>query len=72
MEIAKLNKRGRMKDMMADDFTLHSVDLGEARHDTKVGLWRKSNEVIKGQLKSLKFSKIRMKTEIEELNKLIR
>ena len=72
MEIAKPNKGGRIKDMTANDFTLHLVDLGEARHDTKVGLWRSSNEVIEGQLESLKLSKIRMKAEIEELNKFIR
>ena len=46
MEIAKPNKGGRIEDMRADDFTLHSFDLGEARHDTKVSLWRLSNEVI--------------------------
>ena len=38
MEIAKPNKGGRTEDMTANDFTLHSIDLGEARHDTKVGL----------------------------------
>ena len=48
MEIAKMKKGGRIEDMMTDDFTLHSVDLGEARHDTKVGLCRSSNEVIEG------------------------
>ncbi len=46
MKIAKPNKGGRIEDMTVDDFTLHSIDLGEARHDTKVGLWRSSNEVI--------------------------
>ena len=66
MEIAKPNKGGRIEDMTADDFTLHSVDLGEARHDTKVGLWKSTNEVIEGQLESLKSSKVRMKVEIEE------
>ena len=48
MEIAKPNKEGRIKDMMTNGFTLHSIDLGEARNDTKVGLWRSSNEVIEG------------------------
>ena len=52
MEIAKLNNGGRLEDMNDDDFTVHSVDLGEARHDTKVGLWRSSNELIEGQLES--------------------
>ena len=72
MEIAKPNKGGRIEDMTIDDFTLHSVDLGEARNDTKVGLWKLTNEVIEGQLESLKFSKTRMKDEIEELNRFIR
>lgn len=53
-------------------FTLHSIDLREARHDTKVGLWRSSNEVIEEQLESLKLSKIKMKAEIEELRRFIR
>ena len=72
MEIAKPNKVGRIEDMMPDDFTLHSIDLGEARHDTKVGLWRSSNEVIEAQLESLKLSKIKMKIEIEEVKRFIR
>ena len=72
MEIAKLNKAGRIEDRTPDDFTLHSIDLGEARHDTKVCLWISSNEVIEGQLESLKLSKIKMKVEIEELNTFIR
>jgi hypothetical protein len=71
MEVAKPNKEGRMEDMTIDDFTLHSIDLGEARHDTKVGLWKSTNEVIEEQLESLKSSKVRMKVEIEELNKFI-
>ena len=70
MEIAKPNKAGRIEDMTPEDFTLHSIDLGEARHDTKVGLWRSSNEVIEEQLESLKLSKIGMKVEIEELKNL--
>ena len=28
MEVAKPNKEGRIKDMIPDDFTLHSIDLG--------------------------------------------
>ncbi|MBJ6969767.1 hypothetical protein JG645_18390, partial [Vibrio cholerae] len=71
MEIAKPKKVGRIEEMTPDDFTLHSIDLGEARHDTKVGLWRSSNEVIEEQLENLKLSKIRMKDEIEELKRLI-
>lgn len=58
--------------MTSEDFTLHSIDLGEARHDTKVGLWRSGNEIIEGQLESLKLSKIKMKIEIEELKRFIR
>ena len=46
MEVAKPNKAGRIEDMTPEDFTLHSIDLGEARHDTKVGLWKSGNEVI--------------------------
>ncbi len=46
MEIPKTNKGGIIEDIMADDFTQHLIDLGESRHDTKVGLWRSSNEVI--------------------------
>lgn len=72
MEIAKPKKGGRIKDMTTDDFTLYLVDLGEARHDTKVGLWKSINEVIDGQLESQKLSKTRMKAEIEELNRFIR
>ena len=72
MEVAKPNKAGRIEDMTPEDFTLHSIDLGEARHDTKVGLWRSSNEVIEEQLESLKLSKIRMKAKIEELKRFIR
>ena len=48
MEIANINKGGRIKDSITDDFTLHSVDLGEAKDDTKVFLWRSSNEIIEG------------------------
>ena len=48
MEIAKPKKEGRIEDMKYYDFTLHSVDLGEARHDTKVMLWKSTNQVIKG------------------------
>ena len=71
MEIAKPNKEGRIEDMTIDDFTMHLVDLGEAIHDTKVGLWKSTNEVIEGQLESLKLSKVRMKAEIQELNGFI-
>lgn len=38
MEIEKPNKVGRIEYMSLDDFTLHSIDLGEAGHNTKVGL----------------------------------
>ena len=72
MEIAKPKKVGRIEDISPNDLTLQSIDLGEARHDTQVGLWRSSNEVIEGQLESLKLSKIKMKAEIEELNRFIR
>ena len=72
MEIAKLTKEGRIEDMSTDNFSLHSVDLGEARHDTKVGLWMSKNEVIEGQLESLKFSKVNMKAKIQELKGFIR
>ena len=54
MEIAKPNKAGRIEDMTPKDFTLHSIDLGEAKHDTKVGLWKSGNEVIEEQLENLK------------------
>ena len=50
--------------MTPEDFTLHSINLREARHDTKVGLWKSGNEVIEEQLENLKLSKIRMKAEI--------
>ena len=72
MEIAKPNKGGRIEDMTTNDFTLHSVDLGEARHNTKVGLWKSINEVIEWQLESLKLSKVWMKVEIHELNGFIK
>ena len=72
VEVEKQKKVGRIEDMMPEDFTLHSIDLREARHDTKVGLWRSSNEVIEEQLENLKLSKIKMKAEIEELRKFIR
>ena len=58
--------------MTPEDFTLHSIDLGEARHDTKVGLWRSGNEIIEGQLESLKLSKIKTKTKTEELKRFIK
>ena len=58
MEIAKPNKEGRIEDMTIDNFTMHSVGLGEAKNYTKVGLWKSTNEVIKGQLESLKLSKV--------------
>ena len=61
-----------MEEMTPEDFTLHSIDLREARHDTKVGLWRSGNEIIENQLEDLKLSKIRMKSEIEELKRFIR
>ena len=38
MEVAKPNKVRRIEDMTPEDFTLHSIYLGEARNDTKVGL----------------------------------
>ena len=72
MEVAKPNKEGRIEDMTPEDFTLHSIDLGEARHDTKVGLWKSTNEVIENQLESLKTTKVRMRSEIDELNSFIR
>ena len=72
VEIEKPNKVGRIEDMTPNDFTLYSIDLGEARHDTKVDLWRSSNEVVERQLESLKLSKIKMKSEIEELKRFIR
>lgn len=55
-----------------DYFTMHLVDLEEARHDTKVSLWKSTNEVIEGQLESLKLLKVQMKVEIQELNSFIR
>ena len=58
--------------MTPKDFTLHSIDLGESRHDTKVSLQKLGNEVIEEQLENLKLSKIRMKAEIEELRRFIR
>ena len=57
MEIAKPNKEGRIEDMTTDDFAMHLVDLREARHDTKVGLWKSTNEVTEGQLETLTLSK---------------
>ena len=72
MEVEKPKKAGRIEVMTLADFTLHSIDLEEARHDTKVGLWRSSNEVIEEQLENLKLSKIKMKAEIEELRKFVR
>ena len=72
MEVAKPNKVGRIEDMMLEDFTLHLIDLREARHDTKVGLWKSGNEVIEEQMENLRLSKIRMKAEIEELRRFIR
>ena len=61
MEVAKPNKEGRIEDMTPDDFTLHTIDLGEARNDTKVGLWKLTNEVIESQLESLKSTKVKMR-----------
>ena len=71
MEVAKPNKEGSIEDMTPEDFTLHSIDLGEARHDTKVGLWKSTNEVIENQLESLKAAKVRMRSEIDEVNSFI-
>ena len=71
MVIEKPNKEGRIEDMTIDDFTLHSIDLKEARHDTKVGLWKSTNEIIKGKLESLKSSKVQMRVDIDELKKFI-
>ena len=71
MEFSKPNKDGRIKDMTPDDFTLHSIDLSQARHDTKVGLWKLTNVVTESQLESLKSSKVRMRVEIDELNSFI-
>ena len=71
-EIEKPTKEGRIKDMSIGNFFLHSVDLGEAKHDTKVGLWKSINEVIEAQLEILKLSKFRMKVQIQELNGFIR
>ena len=71
MEIAKPTKEARIEDMSIEDFTLYSMDLREVRHDTKVGLWNRTSDVIEGQLKSLKLSKVRMKAGIHELNYFI-
>jgi tellurite resistance-related uncharacterized protein len=72
MEIEKPTKEGRIEDMSIEDFALHSVDLKEVRHDTKVGLWKLTNDVIEGQLKSLKLAEVKIKAEIHELNCFIR
>ena len=48
------------------------MDLREVRHDTKVGLYKSKNDVIEGQIKSIKISKVRMKAKIHELNGFIR
>ena len=71
MEVAKPNKEGRIEDMTPEDFILHSIELGEARHDTKVSLWKSTNQVIENQLESLKATKVRMRSEIDELNNFI-
>ena len=71
MEVAKPNKEGRVEDMTPEDFTLHSIDLGEARHDTKVSLWKSTNKVIESQLESLKAAKVKMRAEIDEFNNFI-
>ena len=72
MEVAKPNRAERIEDMTPPDFTLHSINLREASHDTKVGIWRSRNEVIEEQLENFKLSKIKMKAEIKELRKFIR
>ena len=48
MEIEKPTKEGRIEDMSTNYFVLHSMDLRDAIHDTKVGLWKSTNEVIEG------------------------
>lgn len=72
MEIAKPTKEGRIEEMFTEDFSLHSVDLKEVRHNTKVGLWKLTTNVIEGKIESLKLAKVRMKVEIHELNCFIR
>lgn len=72
MKIAKPTKKGRIKDMFVEDFTFHSIDLEEVRHETKLGLWKSTNDVIEGQLERLKLAKVIMKVKIHELNYFIR
>ena len=72
MEIAKPTKDGRIEDLTTTNFTLQSLDLREVRHDTKVGLWKSTNEVIEEELEGLKLAKVGMKAEIHELNCFIR
>lgn len=40
MEIAKPTKEGKIEDLATEDFALHSIDLGEVRHDKNLGLWK--------------------------------
>ena len=48
MEIYEPNREGRVEDMFVDDFSLHSIYLGEARHNPKVGVWKSKKYVIEG------------------------
>ena len=72
MEITKPAKDGSIEDLTTIDFMLQSLDLGEVRHDTKVGLWKSTNEVIEEELEGLKLSKVRMKENIPKIKCFIR
>ena len=50
MEITKPTKEGRIEDLTINEFTLEPPNLGEFRNDTKMGLWRETNEVIEEEL----------------------
>ena len=71
IEVAKPTREARVEDMTSADFEIQSIDLGEARHDTKVDLWKATTEVFYEELEEMKLPKVKLKAEIHELNNFI-
>ena len=72
MEISKPTREERIEYLTMTNFEVQSLDLDEAIHDTKVGLWKVTNEIIEEELEHLKLAKVRLKAKIHELNNFIK
>ena len=71
MEIANPIREARVKDLTTTNFEIQSINLEEAQHDTKVGLWKATTKFIEEELEELKLSKVKLNVEIHVLNSFI-